>query len=212
VPELREHLREERRRGLDISIPTEAPAAHVRAIGGGLMGSDQADESAYFDEGLLSQSALAYLSQGAVIDDPHIETLHGSRVNVINAGERYIYTYRVRFERGVAAVRFGMLIKTLTGVELAGAVSNRAGNAVDWVDSGTLFKVRFEFHCRLAPGVYFMNAGVQGRLGEEETYLDRRIDVVMFRVVASTDRLTTGFIDLVEAVDASPCIGDTEEV
>jgi lipopolysaccharide transport system ATP-binding protein len=156
--------------------------------------------AAYFDANLRSHSELAYSSQGALIEDPHIHTISGKRVNVVNAGEHYVYTYTVRFERGTAFARFGMLIKTLTGIELAGAVSATPEHALPWVDKDACFAVRFEFDCRLAPGVYFMNAGVQGRIGEEETYLDRRIDALMFRVMPHTDRLSTGFVDLVDAV------------
>jgi lipopolysaccharide transport system ATP-binding protein len=155
---------------------------------------------AYFDEHLRSRSELAYSSQGAQIQDPHIQTMAGRRVNVLNAGERYVYVYTVQFDRGTTCARFGMLIKTLTGVELAGAVSATPEHAIAWVDQGTQSKVRFEFDCRLAPGAYFMNAGVQGRVGEEDTYLDRRIDALMFKVMPGTDRLSTGFIDLVDSV------------
>ena len=122
-------------------------------------------------------------------------------MNVLSAGQPDVYAYRVRFERGSAGVRFGMLIKSLTGVELAGAVSATPEHAIAWVDPGTETKVSFEFDCRRAPGAYFMNAGVQGRVGEEEAYLDRRIDAVMFKVMPGTDRLATGFIDLVGSVD-----------
>jgi len=157
---------------------------------------------AYFDEHLRSQSELAYPSQGAHIESPYIQTLTGKRVNVLNAGERYVYIYTVQFMHGAAFARFGMLIKTLTGVELAGAVSATPEHAIAWVDEGARFKVSFEFDCRLAPGTYFMNAGVQGRVGDEETYLDRRIDALMFRVMHRSDRLSTGFVDLVDSVTA----------
>lgn len=200
VPQLRQELKDERLRGFD-AVPPDRPVAVGARTEARVAESAQDDDQAYFDEGMLSQSALAYVSQGAMIDDPHIETLQGARVNVVSAGGRYVYTYRVRFERGATAVRCGMLIKTLTGVELAGAVNSRAEQALEWVEQGAEITARFEFQCRLSPGVYFMNAGVQGCVGEEETYLDRRIDVVMFRVVAKPDRLNTGFIDLVESVE-----------
>jgi lipopolysaccharide transport system ATP-binding protein len=199
VPQLRQELKDECL-ALDTEVP-DRPVHAATSLEALAAEPEQGDDQAYFDEGMLSQSALAYVSQGAVIDDPHIETLLGARVNVVSAGDRYVYTYRVRFERGVTAVRFGMLIKTLTGVELAGAVSSRTEQTLEWIEPGSEITVRFEFQCRLSPGVYFMNAGVQGCVGEEETYLDRRIDVVMFRVMAKPDRLNTGFIDLVESVE-----------
>jgi lipopolysaccharide transport system ATP-binding protein len=158
------------------------------------------DNEAYYDESLRSQSEIVYPSQGASIGDAHLETLDGRRVNVLNAGERYVYTYHAHFERGTPAVRFGMLIKSVTGIEIAGSASATAQGAIEWVDAGATFLVRFEFRCDLAGSTYFMNAGVLGRPNEEETYLDRRIDVLMFRVVSSSERLATGFVDLVDAV------------
>jgi lipopolysaccharide transport system ATP-binding protein len=100
-----------------------------------------------------------------------------------------------------------MMIKTLTGVEIAGSVSALVNEALEWVDAGTTLTIRFEFTCALASGTYFVNAGVLGRLSEEETYLDRRIDAVMFRVMPTSRRLSTGFVDLVDNVDVSVAAG-----
>jgi lipopolysaccharide transport system ATP-binding protein len=207
---LREQMRCEMRLSLDVErgeqqkdelAPTEVSPPAAGEVFASLSPTPQiAYMEAYFDEHLRSRSELAYASQGARIEDPHIQTLAGRRVNVLNAGERYIYSYDVQFERRAIGVRFGMLIKTLTGVELAGAVSATPEQALAWVDEATQSRVRFEFDCRLAPGVYFMNAGVHGRVGEEETYLDRRIDALMFRVIQGAERLSTGFIDLVDSV------------
>src|SRR3546814_11543531 len=58
----------------------------------------------------------------------------------------------------------------------------------------TLFRSRFR--CLLAPGVYFVNAGVLAALEPGEDYVDRRIDVAMFRVMPQPPRLATGFVDL----------------
>jgi lipopolysaccharide transport system ATP-binding protein len=51
-------------------------------------------------------------------------------------------------------------------------------------------------------GAYFLNAGVQGCLDEEEVYLDRWIDAVMFKVIHEPGRLATTTIDL----DITPSI------
>ncbi|WP_199754213.1 ABC transporter ATP-binding protein [Dyella dinghuensis] len=155
---------------------------------------------AYYDENLKSQSEVIYSSQGAVIHDPHLETMDGRRVNVLNAGERYFYVYQVKFEQTIVGVRFGMMIKSITGIEIAGAVSAASQNAIEIVDAGKTYSLRYGFDCDLAGGAYFMNAGVLGRIGEEETYLDRRIDVLMFKVMASSDRLSTGWVNLVDGV------------
>lgn len=209
--QLPQHVAEKKNAAAAVRFPLPAGGAVISTA----LTPPAAYMEAYFDEHLRSHSELAYASQGARIQDPHIETMTGKRVNVLNAGERYVYVYTVQFERAMTFTRFGMLIKTPTGVELAGAVSATPEHAIAWVDQGTQSIVSFEFDCRLAPGAYFMNAGVQGRIGEEETYLDRRIDALMFKVMPGTDRLSTGFIDLVGSVKVEPSAfeeGDVQRV
>lgn len=201
VAELREQMKLERATGKAID-------AKPSVLDAGQLANTSAqtddDSDAYFDEGLISQSEIAYPARGVVIDNPHLETMSGRRVNVVTPGERYVYTYRAHFENGVAAVRFGMLIKSLTGIEIAGGVSAAPEDAIDWVDAGSSMVVRFEFKCDLASGVYFMNAGITGRLEEEETFLGRRVDAFMFRVMPVARRLATGFVDLVNEVTITP--------
>ena len=206
VPELREAMKLERKSG-EVKDATQSPPELTQANG---IAKVKHDSDAYFDDGLRSQSEVVYPNQGAVIEDPHIETTDGKRINVVNPGERYIYTYRAHFERGATAVRFGMLIKSLTGVEIAGAVSSTLEDAIEWVEPGSSFIVRFEFNSDLASGVYFMNAGVTGRLAEEEVYLGRRVDAFMFRVMFQAQRLSTGFVDLVDVVSVTPSQVDAE--
>jgi len=154
------------------------------------------DKESYFEEGMLPKSTYRYDAIAAAIEDPHIETLDGRRVNVLKAQRDYVYTYRVRFDRGASAVRCGMLIKNITGLDLAGCVTSWTGDSLAWVDAGTVLDVRFRFPCMFASGAYFLNAGVQGCLGEEEVYLDRWIDAVMFKVIHEPGRLATTMIDL----------------
>lgn len=154
-----------------------------------------ADE-AYYEEGMTPKSTFRYDAIAAAIEDPHIETLDGKRVNVLQAQREYVYMYRARFDRGVAAVRCGMLIKSVTGLDLAGSVTSWAGDNLTWVDEGTVLEVRFRFPCMFNSGTYFLNAGVQGRLDEEEVYLDRWIDAVMFKVIPEPGRLASTTMDL----------------
>jgi lipopolysaccharide transport system ATP-binding protein len=198
---LRDQMKRERDEG---KLGTqESPAGGSSFPAAPAVSRNESLNGAYFDEGMRSQSEVAYPRQGVTIVDPHLELSNGHRVNVINAGKKYTYTYGVKFDQGVAGARFGMMIKTLTGVEIAGSVSALTNEAFEWIDAGTSLTIRFEFTCALASGTYFMNAGVLGRLGEEETYLDRRIDALMFRVMPSARRLSTGLVDLVDNVDVS---------
>lgn len=149
----------------------------------------------YLDEGMVPESVVRYSNRGAQIEDAHVESLDGRRVNVLRSGSTYVYTYRVRFERSAMRVRFGMMIKTITGIELGGAASHTQMGAEGDCVAESQATVRFEFRCLLAPGVYFLNAGVLGDVEGREEYLDRYLDIAMFRVLPDPDRLATGTVD-----------------
>lgn len=156
-------------------------------------------DPAYWEEGMLSKSVVEYEKRGACIKDPHIETLDGRKVNVLATGRTYIYTYRVNVDQALARVRCGMMIRSMTGVEVGGAASSVPQAAIPLLAAGENLVTRFSFRCLLHPGVYFLNAGVFAAIGEGEEYVDRRIDAVMFRVMPSLTRLATGFVDLLDA-------------
>lgn len=149
-----------------------------------------------FDPTLIAPPTAVYENRGATIEDPHITTLQGRRVNLLYPGRRYRYEYHVTFERPAFGVRFGMMIRTVTGVEIGGAVSSSAEEALECVDAGECVKVSFEFDCRLLPAAYFLNAGVLAHGVDGEVYLDRRIDVAAFRVQPMQSSCATGVVDI----------------
>ncbi|WP_334130724.1 ABC transporter ATP-binding protein [Silanimonas lenta] len=149
-----------------------------------------------FDPGLVAPVTAVYENRGACILEPRIETLDGRRVNLLVSGRRYRYRYAVEFERSVAGVRFGMMVRTMTGSEVGGAASSTTEDAISLVSRGSRIEVGFEFDCRMLPGVYFFNAGVLGRDEEGEQYLDRRIDLLMVRVQPMPALRATGVVDL----------------
>ena len=149
-----------------------------------------------FDPGLQPSSTIEYESHGAFIESPVVLTLVGERVNNLLRGNSYRYCYTVRFLKSALNVRFSMLIKTTTGVELGGAESASTQQySLTQVESGSTYKVEFLFLCALNPGVYFMNAGVLGDVDGTTTYLHRLIDIAPFRVLPETECLSTGIVD-----------------
>lgn len=155
-------------------------------------------DPAYWEEGMLSKSMVDYEKRGACIEDPHIETLDGRKVNVLATGRTYVYAYRVSLDQTLARVRCGMMIRSMTGVEVGGAASSIPQGAIPLIEAGESLVARFSFRCLLHPGVYFLSAGVLAAIGEGEEYVDRRVDAVMFRVMPSLVRLATGFVDLLD--------------
>lgn len=149
-----------------------------------------------FDPNLKPTSTIEYESYGAYIDTPMILTLDGDKVNNLIRGRTYRYIYNVVFAQNASNVRFGMLIKTTSGVELGGCVSAASTRtSLPFVEQASYYKVEYRFSCKLNPGVYFLNAGVVGDINGSETFLHRLIDVAMFRVLSESENLATGIVD-----------------
>ena len=149
-----------------------------------------------FEPGLKPSSTIEYESHGAYIEDPMILTLAGKQVNNLIGGRSYRYTYRVRFERSASNVQFGMLIKTVSGVELGGAASAISQDEkLQYVETSSVYQVEFRFCCVLNSGIYFLNAGVTGDIQGVEGYLHRLIDSAMFRVMPDNHCYTTAIVD-----------------
>jgi lipopolysaccharide transport system ATP-binding protein len=159
-----------------------------------------------YDPTLMPSSTIEYESHGAYIESAHIVDQRGQQVNSLIAGKRYRYRYTVRFDRIVSHVRFGMLIKTVSGLELGGAQSAIAfKDSLPTVSAGTSYRVEFAFVAALNVGTYFLNAGVMGSTHGDDGYLHRLIDVAMFRVMPDSSRLVTGIVDF-------SCVPGIEEV
>lgn len=151
--------------------------------------------SASFDPNLLSQSATSYITRGVTIQNPHITTISGEKVNILVPGERYIYHYSASFETDSHHIRFGMMIKNISGLEIGGAVSHTFENPINSIFEGEIFEVEFNFLCALQPGTYFLNSGVVGKVEETEVFLARELDVVIFKVQPVLESRATGVVD-----------------
>ena len=149
-----------------------------------------------YDPNLNPQSTISYASCGALIETPHITTIEERRVNYLIRRQEYIYTYSVKFLEESYGVRFGMVIKTIEGLELGGAASHTKDNPIEYIGKGKEFQVKFRFRCLLQPGTYFLNAGVLGMLDNSEGFLHRLVDAAMFKVhPEETDTSRSGFVD-----------------
>ena len=184
-------IREEIRNSGHIEVPTVRHQKQEVAP----LDSDDSDLEEFYDPGLVPQNTLSYTSRGARVDDPQILTLEGRQVNNLVGRRDYIYTYRVTFTKAAEKVRFGMLVKTISGLELGGISCPGESQQIDSVEVGTTVTVKFRFKCILNPGVYFLNAGVSGIVDGTFTYLARYIDVAMFRVGPNVRSMASCTID-----------------
>jgi len=155
-----------------------------------------------FDPGLVSRSAVSYAQAGAVIEDVRLLDARGRRVNVLRPGGRYHYAFAVRFLEPARGVRFGMMIKLITGFELSGQASHPPGAGIEIREAGVTAHVSFPLHVLLLPGTYFGNAGVLGQVAGDERYLHRILDATLFRVDGKAAGRMTGRVDLSGSTEA----------
>ncbi len=154
-------------------------------------------ESGWYDPNLKSKSIIEYEQRGARIRDVRILTLSGRQVNVLVRGQKYIYEYFVDFEKDFCNVAFGMLIKTISGLELGGgSTGQKKKYHIKNVKKGQTIRVRYSFVCRLHSGAYCMNAGVSAENEEEgRFFLHRILDAVLFRVDEEELEISNGIVD-----------------
>jgi lipopolysaccharide transport system ATP-binding protein len=195
APEQAAAIRAEIRREFESGMTEAIAGVEQRADGSTDDVDDEETASGYFDPGLVPKT-IQYGGRGAHIQSLRIETRDGRMVNVLRGGAHYIYRYRVRFDQAAALVRFGMMIRTVTGLELGGCSSEVHPRGLDLVSAGSEVDVAFGFRCVLSPGTYFLNAGVLGRIDVDEVFLERLVDAAMFRVMPDPERRATGFVDL----------------
>ena len=170
-----------------------AAAAAVSLEDGGV---DTPIDTGRFEPSLQPESTQSYGVGGARIRDLRILDPSGRQVNLLRAGQVYRYAYEVDFDENAEQLRFGMMIKLVTGLELAGQASAVRGRGLTKVDAGSTVSVAFSFVARLVPGTYFMNAGVLAADGEEEKFLQRVIDGLMFKVLPDEASRVEGLVDL----------------
>ena len=156
----------------------------------------KAHKAGRFDPEFHPEGRTEYAQLGAVIRNPKVRNASGEKVNVLDRGGEYTYTYEVSFSEDAYGVQFGMMIKTVTGVEISGQVSHPEGQRIEKIPSGRTLRIGFEFRADLAAGTYFLNAGVMGIREGEARYLHRIIDAVIFRVEPINEDRLTGRVDL----------------
>ncbi|MGR3179338.1 MAG: ABC transporter ATP-binding protein [Candidatus Anammoxibacter sp.] len=149
----------------------------------------------YFDPNLVPQYTYEYAQNGAKIENISICDLDGKTKNILTPRNIYIYKYQVKFLRKVFNVRFGMLIKTTTGLELGGISSHPFGEGIDSIEAGQVLTVSFKIQNLLSPGVYFLNAGVLGWEDSKEIFLHRILDGTIIKVADKANSYITGYVD-----------------
>lgn len=193
LPEKAESIRQEIRNWQKLA--TQDNLAHQNKANESNQSTPQLEISEYYDPEMIPATTITYRSRGAKIVDPRITTLDGEVVNHLVSRREYIYTYSITFSKPATKVRFGMLIKTPSGLEIGGASFTAQSQSIEQIEPETFVVMEFRFKCLLQPGLYFLNAGVSGIVDGDFTYLARCIDGAMFRVKPESDSWGTALVD-----------------
>ena len=150
----------------------------------------------WFDINMPSTEEIIYGNGHAEIKEYGMYDVYGRQVNVLVTGRRYHWIYRVQFHQEAHNVQFGMMLKTVDGLEVAGVSSKRELVYFEYVPAETAVQVTFDIQLNVVPGTYFMNSGVDGLVDDTITYLHRRVDLCMIRVLSHDTRQSYGIADL----------------
>ena len=139
---------------------------------------------------------VQYVSRGAAIQNVRITDRDGRPVPVLIRDQDYVIRYELRVDETLRHPRFATLIKTLRGVEIGGRGFGEETTRCAELAAGQTVRVSFGFRCALNPGQYTLNTGVSAMLGQERHSVHRRINALVFEVVAVDERMITGIVDL----------------
>jgi lipopolysaccharide transport system ATP-binding protein len=156
-----------------------------------------------------SESLQEYPPQGGIISDIRLLDEQEQPVTHLEHGGRYLLQYTLTLTEDAENIRCGMLLKTRTGVEAAGAVLHLAECGVTSCAAGAVYIITFAFNATLYAGQYFLNCGVVADKNGEETYLHRLVDAFTLEVIHPTRRnrhgvSPEGLVDLDFAASLQP--------
>lgn len=198
----------------EVEVYTEGP--HSPGLAAGVetaaIGAWPVELTERFDADLRPASTVVYAETGARISNARLLNAEGKRVNILIPGRSYVYVFDVEMLADGADVEFGMTIKSIDGIALFGMSSHGRLGFIPMLRAGSCIRVEFRFCTRFRPGVYYLNAGCQGQVGERpRDFLHRVLDADCFRIEGpETDRYTIGFYDLSVEPAAAWCLLDAE--
>lgn len=165
---------------------------------------DLAPMGAMFDTNMPKVTEVVYGTKEAEILDGGVYDDQQRPINIIVVGQRVTWRYQVRFHEATWNINFGMSLRTVDGFEVSGINTFWEGHHFEHVEPGQVVDVRFSLRMNIAPGTYYLEAGVIGDTalgGGEANFLHRRVDLCVIRVIAPDSRRITGIAHLEPKID-----------
>jgi len=135
---------------------------------------------AYLIPNFTPKSTIVTKNYDVDIFDLHIRTPEGERVNALVMDEKYIYSFRVKFNIDAEEVGIGIPFKTEKGLVLTN--HNLYGNYIKRIEKGSTLAVDYYFRCIFTPGIYYSNTSVGAVVEGKRVVLNRIVDSLAFKV------------------------------
>jgi lipopolysaccharide transport system ATP-binding protein len=137
------------------------------------------------------ETITIYPTNGAEITGWIARDAHGNPCTLWNYGEDYTLEYELKLQKPIKNLHCSMMMKTLTGIELAGVLSPIETDA-------SSLKIQFKLTCNLSKGDYFINFGVVELEHGQYNFLHRIVDALHIKVMqefSPNQPQPTGLID-----------------
>lgn len=154
-----------------------------------------------FDPDLQQPIEKAYGNGKACIQEVLLLDEYGKSVNIVRSGDRYYWGYKVYFEYDAQFVHFGMMLKTIDGVNVCSTSTLHEQEDIAYIKAGSTATVTFTLDMHVSPGTYYFNCGVSAIEVDDFVYLHRRVDVMAIRVVPRDHRTYNGIAYLNHKID-----------
>jgi len=146
-----------------------------------------------YDPHLIPSTTVRYPELGGCIDEFQIQNAEGAVVNILRPRDEYFFVMKCSIAKYLAKVHFGLHVKNISGVVVAGQRYPEEGRFLSVLNPGAVVELRYKFSMSLLPDVYFVGGGIWS---EDPLCVHRVTDAIMFRVISDGPRSSFGYCDL----------------
>jgi homopolymeric O-antigen transport system ATP-binding protein len=114
--------------------------------------------------------------------------------NVFNQGDYFTMRISIQFNKYMKEPGAGYRIRTIKGVDVSGTNTFITGKSIGEVNSGDIVTIEFKQIMILNPGSYSLSSGVVENIMDRQIVHDRRMDVIVFKVIGKLR--STGIFDI----------------
>ncbi|EGM6322139.1 ABC transporter ATP-binding protein, partial [Escherichia coli] len=143
-----------------------------------------------------SEASDITLESAAYITKFSIKELSGKAKEFFYTGDRALFCVSFETLTSIDEIQVGILVRTVEGVSVFGTSTMYHNNNIMEAKSSEKYCVTFNVKMDLCPGTYFVTFAIARKLPNlEMSYLDRRTDALIFKVIQS-DLKSSGIASL----------------